>query len=471
MGDRSLSILQINSSDVRGGAQRVAWNLFEAYRERGCQSYLAVGYKFSRDPNVLLISHKQAATGWSSFCWSLHSRMQRLDGNGRLSRIARKLAMPHVLRDTLRGIEDFHFPGTWNVLNLPPFSPDILHCHNLHIGYFDLRALPWLSQQVPTILTLHDAWLLSGHCAHSFSCERWRIGCGECPDLSIYPDIRRDATAFNWERKRQIFSKSRLYVAAPSRWLMDKAAHSILDLAIVEHKIIPNGADLNLFHPADKRSVREELKIEPDRQVLLFVSNGFRGNEWKNFEMLKSALAKIAVRSRDRKLLLIALGGNGAAEEVGQTEIRFVPYLDSPERVALYYQAADLYVHAAKIDTFPNAVIEALACGTPVVATSVGGIPEQVKGLSDGNDKVNTYGLDEATGLLVLPNDPEGFAVCIERLLKDETLRKHLEHNAADDAQRRFDLKRQVKEYLKWYGEIRINHNTKHSWRKDVATS
>jgi glycosyltransferase involved in cell wall biosynthesis len=461
--DPSLSILQVSSSDVRGGAQRVAWNLFEAYRERGCESYLAVGYKRSSDPNVLPISHQQAATGWSSFCWGLHSRVQQLDGNGRISRIARTLAIPHVLRDTLRGIEDFHFPGTCNVLNLPPLSPDILHCHNLHIGYFDLRALPRLSQQVPTILTLHDAWLLSGHCAHSFSCERWRIGCGECPDLSIYPAVRRDATAFNWERKRQIFSKSRLYVAAPSRWLMDKAAQSILDLAIVERRIIPNGADLNLFHPANKKSVREELKIELDRQVLLFVANGFRGNEWKNFGMLKSALSEIAVRSRDRKLLLIALGESGAAQAVEQTEIRFVPYLDSPERVALYYQAADVYVHAAKIDTFPNTVIEALACGTPVVATAVGGIPEQVKGLKDGNDPINTYQADEATGLLVPPNDPEAFAFAIERLLRDESLRKRLGHNAANDARRRFDLKIQVEEYLKWYGEIRISRNSQHS--------
>jgi glycosyltransferase involved in cell wall biosynthesis len=49
------------------------------------------------------------------------------------------------------------------------------------------------------------------------------------------------------------------------------------------------------------------------------------------------------------------------------------------ESVARYYQAADLYVHAAPADTFPNTVLEALACGTPVVATAIAGIPEQVE--------------------------------------------------------------------------------------------
>lgn len=471
MVERALSILQINSSDMSGGAQRVAWNLFEAYRERGYQSYLAVGYKRSPDPNVLPIPQQQAATGWSSFFSVLHSRLQQLDGNGRLSRIARKLAMPQVLRDTLRGIEDFHFPRTRSILNLPPVSPDILHCHNLHVGYFDLRALPWLSQQVPTILTLHDAWLLSGHCAHSFGCERWRIGCGECPDLSIYPSIRRDATAFNWERKRQIFSNSRLYVAAPSRWLMEKVEQSILGLAIAERKVIPNGANVTVFHPANKRRVREELKIESGRPVLLCVANGFRGNGSKSLGTLKSVLSRISVRSRDTKLLLIALGETGVTEALGQAEIRFVPYQAAPEHVARYYQAADLYVHAAKVDTFPNTILEALASGTPVVATAVGGIPEQVKGLKDENDAINRYDLNEATGFLVPPDNPAAFAVCIERLLEDETLRKHLGNNASDDARKRFDLKRQVGEYLQWYGEIRIKYNAEHSFRKSSATS
>jgi glycosyltransferase involved in cell wall biosynthesis len=240
---------------------------------------------------------------------------------------------------------------------------------------------------------------------------------------------------------------------------MTKVEQSILSLAIVERKIIPNGVDLYLFHPANKGTIREGLKIESDGAVLLFVANGVRGNLWKDFTTLRSALERLSNRFRERKLLLIALGEGNVTERIGQAEIRFVPYQHSPERVALYYQAADLYVHAAKVDTFPNTILEALACGTPVVATAVGGIPEQVKGLKDGNGSINTHSLDEATGLLVPPNDPEAFANSIERLLNDETLRKHLARNAADDARKRFDLKRQVEAYLNWYCEIRIDQN------------
>ena len=96
------------------------------------------------------------------------------------------------------------------MLDALPAPPDIIECHNLHGGYFDLRALPWLSRQAATVLVLHDAWLLSGHCAHSFDCDKWQTGCGACPDLSIEPALRRDGTAHNWTVKQGVYAQSRV---------------------------------------------------------------------------------------------------------------------------------------------------------------------------------------------------------------------------------------------------------------------
>ena len=125
--------------------------------------------------------------------------------------------------------------------------------------------------------------------------------------------------------------------------------------------------------------------------------------------------------------------------------------------VATYFQAADLYLHAAKADTFPNVVLEALACGTPIIATAVGGISEQIKGLTDTGmpvSKLDQFGADEATGVLVKAGDASAMAIAGEKLLKDESLRCRLAHNAANDARRRFDLNREVLEYLDWYRQL-----------------
>src|SRR5207302_2872341 len=80
-----------------------------------------------------------------------------------------------------------------------------------------------------------------------------------------------------------------------------------------------------------------------------------------------------------------------------------------PSALSLH-DALPIYLHAARADTFPNTVLEALACATPVVATAVGGIPEQVKGLevAEGQSqtaKLNRYSRSEATGILVPAGD------------------------------------------------------------------
>ena len=227
------------------------------------------------------------------------------------------------------GHEDYEYPGTWQLFQLLPQIPDILHCHNLHVHYFDLRALPWLSHQVPTVLTLHDAWLLSGHCAHSLDCQSWKTGCGNCPDLSIYPAIRRDATAYNWQRKADIYRNSRLYVVTPSQWLMDKVNQSILKPGIVTSRVIPNGVDLKVFHPSRKDRGPCRSWAPDDTKIILFAANGFRKNIWKDYQTLQSSLEIIA--NAGVKVLCIALGEE-FPEHIGNVELRFVPYQQDPER-------------------------------------------------------------------------------------------------------------------------------------------
>lgn len=454
-----MRILQINMFDTFGGAEKVAWDLHRSYQSRGCDSWIGVGRRRSADPRVRVIPNHWTKAAWPRFWWGAHHRLQpyygRVAGTRLLCRLLHALAEPEAIIERQRGIEDFNYPGTWSLPEILPQSPDVIHCHNLHQKYFDLRALPWLSQQFPVFLTLHDAWLLSGHCAHSFDCERWRSGCGHCPDLSIHPAVRRDATAFNWQRKRALYAQSRLYIATPCRWLLDKVKDSILAAGMVEARIIPYGVDLTIFKRESKQDARSSLSIPPAAAVLMFAASGIRRNAWKDYQTMRQVVERLAARLASRPLLFMAVGEDSPPERCGGAEIRFVPFQSDPAAMARYYQAADIYIHCAKADTFPCTILEAMACGTPVVATAVGGIPEQVRALAfpanSTTESLPTAAIGEATGILVPPGDAAGMASAVDFLLRDEALQHRLGDNAASEARRRFDLRREADDYLDWY--------------------
>lgn len=461
VGQITLRILQVSTTDGTGGAEKVAFNLHCAYRLRGYRTWLVVGRKYSNDADVLPLPNDSYRNPWvrgwftlRDSCTPLEEKVYEVKSLNRLFHRLGRIGEPFRILNRWRGFEDFSFPGTRHLLDLLPERPDIIHCHNLHGGYFDLRVLPRLSRQVPVILTLHDAWLLTGHCAHSFDCERWKTGCGNCPDLTIPSAIKRDATKYNWQRKRDIYRKSRLYLATPSQWLMDKVRLSMAESA-TDYRVIPNGVNLSIFHPADNQhAARAELGLPQEANVLLFAANTIRDNIWKDYKTLRAAVSRLAENSKLKPPLLIALGDDSPPERVGEAQIHFVPFQQDSYTVSRYYQAADLYVHAARADTFPNTVLEALCCGTPVVATAVGGIPEQVKGLQVSFCKTGVYSPQEATGVLVPMGDATGMAEAIMTLLENEDLRQRLSKNAAKDARDRFDLNRQVEAYLSWYKEL-----------------
>ncbi len=442
VNEEPLRILQVSTVQMTGGAARIAWNLHQMYKERGLRSWMAVGRKETTDPDVFEIPNEQAHPSCARALLRTSRGLQTLERHVPGTSLLRKLligaADPMRYLDIYRGLEDFHFPGIWRILDLTPEKPDIIHCHNLHGAYFDLRALPWLSQQAPVVMTLHDAWLLSGHCAHSFDCERWKDGCGDCPDLTIYPAIRRDMTASNWQRKRDIMLKSHLYVSTPSRWLMRKVEESIVMLGAAGSRVIPNGVDCDLFHQGDQQNARRSVGLPSEASIMLFASHGVRQNPWRDYELLEETLRRLSrLENLDLPLVLVCLGEDGEPRQLAHAQLRFVPFETNPEMVGLYYQAADVYLHPSRADTFPNVVLEALACGTPVVATAVGGIPEQID--------------DGVTGFLVPPGDSEAMAARVAQLLRDANMRRRLGENAADHARQRFSLDSQVDAYLEWY--------------------
>ncbi len=434
---RSPIILQVSTLDIIGGAERIAWKLHQAYKARGYQSWMAVGRKYSSDSAVLRIPNEQYRAFWIKLAKKMSTTKTPIPT--RIRRFFVHLAKIHHRIAKKHGYENFYFPGSRHLLELLPQKPDILHCHNLHGLYFDLRTLPWLSSQKPVMLTLHDNWMLSGYCTYAFDCERWKTGCGQCPYVHTFP-VKRDATDLNWKRKQKIYAKSKLYVATPSHWLMRLVEQSILAPAIIESRVIHNGMDLSVFRPANKKAIRAERGIPDDVCVILGNAVKIAQNSRKDYPTMRDAVLLCAQQAIEKPIFFLAVGGEGSPEQIGNVTIQFVPYQSEATAVAQYYQAADVYIHAARADNLPNTVSEALACGTPVVATAVGGIPEQID--------------DGKTGFLVPPGNPGEMAAAMQKILQDTSLHHQMSIRAAETARQRFDANRMVEDYLEWYREI-----------------
>jgi teichuronic acid biosynthesis glycosyltransferase TuaC len=170
-------------------------------------------------------------------------------------------------------------------------------------------------------------------------------------------------------------------------------------------RTVRNGCDPNVFHLADRRAARVQLAVDHDAELVLFVG---RLDAKKGIVELLEAFVSLA---GPRQKLLLAYLGDGPGGEQLRCKAKDVSLQDRiilagacpSQKVAQWLAAANVLALPSYNEGYPNAVIEALSCGRPVIATNVGGIPELV---------------NEKSGILVSPRDSRGLAQAIETALE-----------------------------------------------------
>ncbi|MBI9050416.1 MAG: glycosyltransferase [Anaerolineaceae bacterium] len=449
-----MNVLLINQFERKGGAAVIAATLHKGYLQNGVQSTYLVSQAVDKNSSAECIPQKEKGI----LPDLIRKRSQTLPVFSNRLQTIEKLFLnflldPWQVMTYLSGRENHHHMGVkrWLRNSSKPFN--VLHLHNLHHNYFDLRLLRKISYEMPVVITLHDTWLFAGHCGYFLDCMRWKTGCGNCPDLKRYPSIRRDATHKNWFAKSKIFGNSQIYMTAPSQWILDEAEHSLLKPAIRMARVIRNGIDLSVFKVKDKKEIRKRLDLPADAKVILFVANGLRSNHYKDFFTFDETY-RWFVENWDGKeeVIFVGLGDDEGTPVSGDlVSMRTVLMINQPELVADYYNAADIYFHPVKIDNFPTTILEAMACGLPVVASNVGGIPEQV--------------LNGETGYLVAHGNIEEMVAAIKIILCDDALRLQMGRKAAQIAMDQYNQEKMVKTYLQYFQEIQedwLNHTQKH---------
>ena len=226
-------------------------------------------------------------------------------------------------------------------------------------------------------------------------------------------------------------------MSTPSEWLMSLVKKSILQER--ENTVIPNGVDLTLFFPTNPKKARKALGLPLNAFICLYISFlGARSNPYKDYHTVYKAVKELESKFDNSSIYFVCIGSK--SQSAPSSNHRYTGYISDPGLIALYYQAADVLLHAAEAENFPSVIIESMACGTPVIATSVGGIQEQVD-----------HG---KTGFLVSPKDYLGMAKYAKKLLENEEHLTTFKKNSIEKAQRNYDLRKQTMNYINLFEKL-----------------
>ena len=414
-------VLHIGTYDVAGGAARAAWRLHRGLEGIGVESWIVAGVHESNEPRAtsLVEQTQERMSGPRAAAERLAPKLGRFVGDVRLPLAsARRFADTDLFR-----------------------RADVINLHNLHGNFFDYRVLSRWAQEKAIVWTLHDMWAMTGHVPYSYDCERWRTGCGSCPlregDARALVDIPQpwmDTTARAWRAKRDTYSRTPMTVVAPSRWLAGLARESIL-MSHPQSEVhnVGYGLDTGVYRPLDRAEARSILQIPPSAKVVLFSAASI-AQPRKGLAPLVAALDSIS--GRHGELLGLSIG---RARGAGDTSFPMRSLGDTQDEhlQSVAYSAADVVAVPSLADNQPLVMLEAMACGVPVVGSDVGGIPEVVR--------------DEETGVIVPPGDVEALAQALDRLLSDADLRAAMGARARETIEREHTLEGAARSYVELY--------------------
>jgi FkbM family methyltransferase len=392
----------VSTTDKRGGAAKVAWMLKEGLAANGFQTKMFVRDKFSDDADVLKISSS---------------------GLDRAKELERQGLLYYDIKSTLLLAHNRDFTGC-----------DVFHFHNLHGGYFNPFALAGLSRLKPSVWTLHDMQAITGHCAHSFDCNKWQTGCGNCPNLKTYPAINIDQTQRMLEDKRRIYAESNVEIIVPSQWLKDIVAKSILKDKKVH--LIYNGIDEQIYRPYDKSAVRRQLKLTEDAIVIGFASPKGLVEQFKGGDYILEAYNYFV--SKYPNLYFLCVGGK--AENAPTERFIQIPFVTDETSLAQIYCAADMFMYPSVADNCPLIVLELMGCGVPIVSFEVGGVPELIE-----------HG---KTGFLAPYKNVGELIHLTEQLVLDEAGRRRFGQAAIERLRERFTLDRMIDNHIRLYESL-----------------
>jgi len=408
-----MRVLHVSPTDIVGGAPRGAYGLHRALRSVGADSLMLVQRKYSDDPTVL--------TDGGLFVVARGALRDKLD------RLPLRL---------YRWTRDNWWTVGWLPWRIGPaierIGPDVVHFHWIGRGAAPIEGMAEL-QRYPVFWTLRDMWPLTGGCHYSGGCMKFQTGCGACPQLGSRDSA--DISRRQWRRKQRHWAGIRITYVALSQWMARCARSSPLTFGN-EICVIPSGIDVERFRPTDRSTARSMWGLPQDRRVILFGALKSSTDPRKGLPYLIEALQRLAANGWGERAICVVFGADYSHLDLG-LELRSVGGIDDDLNLARLYAAADVMVVPSIEENLGKTAIEAMACGTPVVAFANTGqfdiIDHQVNGYLAAN--------------LSVADLADGIAWCIENGEREDRLSRE----ARTKVLRCFDVREIARRHIALY--------------------
>lgn len=320
-------------------------------------------------------------------------------------------------------------------------QPDIIHLHWICGACMSVKDFAFLSR-FRLVWTLHDSWAFTGGCHIPYSCLKYESSCSSCEQLkenSVF-----DLSNYIWRRKNKYYKDLQMHLVAPSQWLARCAKRSFL-FKEYPVAVITNGIDTNLYKPINKFEAKNLLGINREHKIILFGAINSTTDTNKGFQFLKQAIEVLSRKLTCNETIEIVIFGSNEPLKAPNFGFKttYIGRLHDDISLVVLYSAADVMLVPSKSENFPNTVLEAMACGTPVVGFDVGGIPEMID--------------HKSNGYLAQHYDSEDFANGIVYVLEDSKRWDALSQNARKKVVTHFDIHSVAEQYIELYKKIAIS--------------
>lgn len=409
-----MKVLIINASEINGGAARASYRLHKSLLRSGIDSHMLVDTKLSDDYSVI----------------------------GQDSNVRNGISLMRRVLDRLPISFYKHRSATYFSPNLVPFSglvkrinainPDVVHLHWVNKAMLSISDIAAI--KAPVVWSLHDMWAFTGGCHYDEECGAYEQSCGTCKVLGSVKS--NDLSRKVFKKKLTTYAAHQnLTVVGLSKWLAESALKSSL---FKNNKVVclQNPIDTIVYLPLDKRIAREILGLPVDKKLILFGAMGATSDPRKGYNELCEALLQL----KGQNVELVIFGSSKPKQQAGfKFKTHYLGQLHDDVTLRALYSAADVMLVPSRQENLSNAIMESLACATPVVGFDIGGNSDMIE--------------HQQNGYLAQPNSSADLAAGIEWVLNAPNY-EVLSTNARNKVLNEFDSEIVAKKYIELYRSV-----------------